>query len=302
MRYLVVILTSFIMVSDAYAAICPCDAPPSCGSSRPSHCHIDDGKAKSDDDKHKFYANKSVQNLYKEAFALSSESKNFVNTVYASTFEQADKFINDLKKDEILWKKVLNYGTLSIAEQIAVLAEVFNIEVKSLGIVAPEISISTNYERAAYFEYDLQKKGNGTVYINPKKTYDENRLMSLSLLIHETRHASQLALAKNSSKEVMGASYKAAFTMQKNMKGKLNFSDFLTLNNEYEAFLFANYVFHKIYNGQEDMIDMGTYASQFRQDGSVKIDLKNLHAIHPHLVLEMFNMFMAEQAQDLGVK
>lgn len=34
-------LSAFGLLSDAYAAICPCEAPPSCGQSRPERCPLE---------------------------------------------------------------------------------------------------------------------------------------------------------------------------------------------------------------------------------------------------------------------
>ncbi len=38
-QYLLIILISGVFASPTFAAICSCDAPPSCGSSRPPNCY-----------------------------------------------------------------------------------------------------------------------------------------------------------------------------------------------------------------------------------------------------------------------
>jgi hypothetical protein len=50
----------------------------------------------------------------------------------------------------------------------------------------------------------------------------------------------------------------------------------LTLLNEYEAFLFGNYVVGRLTDWRVDMIDMGTFASQFDSSGALKIDLEKI--------------------------
>ncbi|WP_127716775.1 hypothetical protein [Halobacteriovorax sp. HLS] len=238
-----------------------------------------------------FFANKYIQVQNKQAFALQAESKDFVKESARKVFLEADYFLELLRKNQPLLTQVLNYKQLPLEEQIVVLKKVFDVEVQALGITAPEVSIDTQYPRAAYFKYNLEDGTNGEVFINPKKTYDSNPLMSLSLLIHETRHAAQLYKAKFDNNQNLYQAFKA----QAQLSGKLSFSDFLTLNNEYEAFLFANYIIFKLYGPAEDMIDMGTFASQFNEDGSIKIDLTTLHQSKEGQVLEEFNILMQKQ-------
>ena len=243
----------------------------------------------------RFYANRSIQELSPPAFALEMVSKEFINTVSLTTYSEADKFLVELAKNEELFEKVKNYHLLTLVEQIVVLRNVFEIEVRAMNITPPKLIIDVNYERAAYFEYDLQDATNGIVYINPSITFNTNKFMSLSLLIHETRHSAQLNLAKNVSTEILGHHYYQAFKAQKDLSGQLGFSDFLTLNNEYEAFLFANYTIYKLFNGTIDMVDMGTFASQVNRRGKVKIDLQNLHDHHSDRLTEVFNFLMIDQ-------
>ena len=80
-----------------------------------------------------------------------------------------------------------------------------------------------------------------------------------------------------------------------------SFCDFLTLNNEYEAFQFGNYVVTVLTHGQVDTLGMGTYASQYNKDLSLKIDLPSLFEEGANDVLEKFNLL--EKAQyDLLIK
>jgi hypothetical protein len=250
----------------------------------------------------RFYANRSIQELFPPAFALEKASKEFINTISLTTFSEADKFLAELSNSEELFEKVINYHLLTLEEQVVVLRNVFEVQVRSMNITAPKLIIDLNYQRAAYFEYDLKNATNGIVYINPSLTFNTNKYLSLSLLIHETRHAAQLSLAKNFSNEILGHHYYEAFSAQKDLSGKLGFSDFLTLNNEYEAFLFANYTIHKLFMGTINMVDMGTFASQINERGKVKIDLQNLHDHHADRLTEVFNFLMIDQNKLLQKK
>jgi len=292
-----IILLQFLLVSYAYSTVCPCGAPPECGSSRPPNCR-DKGV---DTPLDPFFANMSVQKRAPKAFALSDESREFILITKKQILIDGSQFLSHLNRDKALQSKVQRYDSFSLEDQIKVLREVFSLQVKSLGIKAPKLVIDTNYSRAAFFKFNIEDDSNGTVYINPKKTYEENRMTSLSLLLHETKHAAQLSLAKNKSTSIQGAHFRAAFVAQKKLLNSLNFSDFLTLNNEYEAFSYANYIIYKLYNGKFDMIDMGTFASQFDQAGHLKIDLERLHYTPSNNIYEDFNTLMKEQKSLLGL-
>jgi hypothetical protein len=250
-----------------------------------------------------FYAEQLTQEKHPSSFVLSSNSDVFINAIYSTSFKEADKFIMALKSDQKLWNLLQNWDKLSLQEQIPLLKKVFNHEVKSLGIAAPKLIIDLNYKRAAFFEFADNLTGTGTVYLNPSLVYSENKYSSLSLLIHETRHSAQLQMTKaNHGMSHLGYFFRESFMTQKKIGHQLGFCDFLTLNNEYEAFLFGNYVIHKITAGTIDIKGMGTFASQFNKDGSIKIDLKKLHNDPHNNVLNKFNQLEEMQAQRLGIQ
>ena len=109
---------------------------------------------------------------------------------------------------------------------------------------------------------------------------DTNPHAGLMLLIHETRHSAQIQRAfdpTSSMNESIAKGYRAAFHAQKELSSKItSFSDFLTLNNEYEAFSFGNFVVGSLTDWKADTLDMGTFASQYNADQSLKIDLVEL--------------------------
>jgi len=252
-----------------------------------------------------FYANEAAQRTRAEGFALQPESAVFVRQSKRVSLWQAERLIKDLKEDQELFAQLQSFSGLTPMEQVPVLKAVFKVEVRSMGIKAPNLVIDLNYPRAAFFEFDVNSTNPGTVIINPSKSYADNPLMSLSLLIHETRHSLQLQMAQAGKTQgmrgPMARAYFNAFQAQRELSGKLSFCDFLTLNNEYEAFLFGNYVIHKLYDARVDMISMGTFASQFDREGNLKIDLAHLHARPAKNVLEEFNLRQQEQARLLGL-
>jgi len=226
-----------------------------------------------------FFANSEIQALAPKAFALQKESSVFVQEIEKNTLAERENLVKAIQSEPDLKSALANWQELTIEEQIPYLRRVFDIEVKVLGISPPELIIKSGIINGpAYFDFDPAKPGTGKVLLNPdalKK--EENKNASLSLLIHETRHSAQFQMAfpaNPSSPFSMG--YEAAFIAQKSLKGKLSFCDFLTLLNEYEAFQFGNYVVGRLTNWKVDMIDMGTFASQYDGNGKLKIDLAKL--------------------------
>ncbi|OUR95814.1 hypothetical protein A9Q84_15040 [Halobacteriovorax marinus] len=301
MKFLLVLTFLTFVSASVQAAVCSCGAPASCGPSRPPRCPLKEIN-KDLSKVSKFYANHSIQDQKPAAFALNSKSSAFVLEVSHSSTIEADRFINMLRENQSLIEKIESFASLTAVEQVPVLKEVFALEVKALEIKAPKLVIDLTYERAAFFEFDVNSNEPGVVYINPLITFKDSKYAALSLLIHETRHSAQLQLAQNENREVLGSAYHQAFVAQKFFTGKLGFSDFLTLNNEYEAFLFGNYVMNKLFMGRVDLIDMGTFASQFNEAGDLKIDLSYLHLHHSESVLETFNELEKVQAKLLGVE
>ncbi|SFD38396.1 hypothetical protein [Pseudoalteromonas denitrificans] len=129
-----------------------------------------------------------------------------------------------------------------------------------------------------------------------------DKYAALAFLVHETRHSYQFQLGNTRLKSALVIGYKNAFEVQKLSKaGTLSFSDFLTLLNEYEAFMFGNYVIGKLTHWKVDQSKLGTYASQFNKNSSLKINLLKLHkSTKNDSVLLQFNQLMKAQKEYLG--
>ena len=254
----------------------------------------------------RYFANQKVQRLAPEAFALQPETADFHKNLKVSQQAEMDELLNLIAGHPDLLKKIEMFKELEWAHKEEVLREVFALEVEALKIDAPDLIISNSATKnQAYFDFDIEKPTPGRVLLNPEELQkDPNPYSSLMLLIHETRHSAQFqrAFLSNDKKDIIGKFYRAAFTAQKKHADKIrSFCDFLTLNNEYEAFQFGNYVVTVLTNGNVDTLGMGTYASQYNRDLSLKIDLTQLFDQHPEAVVEKFNLL--EKAQyDLLIK
>ena len=245
----------------------------------------------------RFYANQNVQAESPTAFALQPEAASFVREVIQITKAEGEILVAAIAADPELLAAIANWEQLSIEEQIPYLRKVFALEYQTLGISPPELQIESGViPGPAFFEFDPAVPGAGKVILNPAALAEEkNKYSSLALLIHETRHSAQFQMAFQGSPVfetgVLALGYRSSFIAQKAMMGRLSFCDFLTLLNEYEAFLFGNYVLGRLTNWGVDMIDMGTFASQFDAQGALKIDLGQLLLEpSPDSLLDRFNI------------
>lgn len=246
-----------------------------------------------------YFANQEVQSLSPNAFALQPEAKNFLQNIKDSSIHERDLFLKNIKNDRVLFENIQNFALLAWPKKEEVLRSVFALEVLSLNITAPNLIIdSKRIKGEAFFDFDVTHPDAGTVIINPEAIQkDPNPYTSLMLLIHETRHSAQFQLAFNPAKtnDAVAIGFKAAFIAQKDLSANIkSFSDFLTLLNEYEAFSFGNYVVGELTNGKVNTLGMGTFASQYNADKSLKINLDELFLKFDHgeikdSVLEEFN-------------
>lgn len=229
----------------------------------------------------KYFANNAVQRLAPEAFALQPEASLFHKASKKISLAERHALINLINSYPELKNDILNFANLDWEKKEKVLRSVFALEVEALKIQAPVLVIDSNRIKGeAFFDFDIENPTPGTVIINPEAiSKDSNPMTALLLLIHETRHSAQFqaAFLSNDSDNPIAKSYKAAFIAQKKYSKEIvSFCDFLTLINEYEAFQFGNYVVSYLVNGNVDTLGMGTYASQFNFDMTLKIDLAGL--------------------------
>lgn len=229
-----------------------------------------------------YFANNEIQRLSPEAFALQPETRHFHKLNQKAAKKEIMTFLNLIKSDVSLLKDIKSFPELTWENKEKVLRTIFALEIQALGIKAPELVIDSNTIKGeAYFDFDLNHPGTGKVILNPKAIQkDSNPYAALMLLIHETRHSAQLQKAFDPTSAMNGSralSFRAAFHAQKELASKItSFSDFLTLINEYEAFSFGNFVVGSLTDWKADTLGMGTYASQYNSDQSLKIDLQKL--------------------------
>ncbi|WP_282166502.1 hypothetical protein [Shewanella japonica] len=245
----------------------------------------------------RFYANQALQQQAPQAFALQPQSDAFLAPAYALTISHADRLVGLINQDKNVTEAIANWSDLTIDEQIPWLKKVFDLAVQSFGTQTPLLIIDNHSypNKMVYFDFDVEKGGSGIVYLNPEKLAEEDPYASLAFLVHETRHSYQFQQALSGENYPISQGYLAAFNAQKQLKG-FGFSDFLTLLNEYEAFQFGNYVIGQLTNWQVDMLNMGTFASQFNRQGQLKIDLQALSLnASEQTLLEQYNELAQKQ-------
>ncbi len=254
------------------------------------------------------FATNELQRLSPTAFALQPESKSFIVEAAAKASAEREALISLIQQDAQLKLNVEQFPNLSWDEKIVVLRKIFNLEVQALNMKAPELVIEVGQiPGSAFFKFDINNPGPGTVFLNPTKLQNSsNPYSALLLLIHETRHSSQFqnAFGETALNTPLAQGYKAAFTTQKGFFDQhtaVTFSDFLTLVNEYEAFQFGNYVVGALKNFELNTLGFGTFASQYNSDKTLKIDLLALFQKQEEgtlgtSILEAFNE--AEKAQE----
>ncbi len=246
-----------------------------------------------------FYANNYLQLKNPLAFVLQPQGESSISHLSELTNISVKQFVKTLKSEKID-VKLKSWSKISIKEQYIVLGKVFKLQVESMNIKPPKLIIEDDIiQGSAYFDFDLANKSLGRVLLNPKKiAEDSNPYLNILLLIHETRHAYQLAQAFE-NKTSLQKRYMAAFEQQK-ISEQLSFSDFLTLINEYEAFQFANAVIGEITNWHVSTKGLGTFASQFDKSGKLKINLPHLFNVHPPKnILPIFNVLQKTQYEIL---
>ena len=228
----------------------------------------------------KFFSNGEFQSSNPGAFAVQAVTSPVIEQLDQLTVAQGDEFISALGSHKDLESNMSNFDKLDLDAQTKILKAVFDVQVVSMGIQAPAFTLDPNYARGTYFEFDPEHPDAGKVYINPRSlTTPKEPFGALMFLIHETRHSYQFQLANTKSfangNEIAGA-WKLAFEKQKNPQGTFSWLDFMTLNNEYEAFRFSNYVMGKLTHFSASTLGMGSYASQFDRSGQPLIDLPQL--------------------------
>jgi hypothetical protein len=186
-----------------------------------------------------------------------------------------------VKSRHELWEALQRLPSLNREQLQATLQQVHDLENKLFG-TRPRLQFDDKFPQAAFFKFSTANKSDpGTIVLNLTDPYMvRNPYSALSLLVHETRHAYQLAWAhkRNNNafdKRIAGAFYNA-FRAQETMKG-FSFLDFCTLTNEFEAFQFASLFISHLTNFTVTDPSLGSFASQFHTDGSLKIDLVQLH-------------------------
>jgi len=228
-----------------------------------------------------FYARKDFQDSAPGSFILQPDAAAFVADLASATVADVEMLLTIVQARPELWKALQNLPSLERRQFQAALQQVHDLEIKLFGI-RPRIVFDDTYPRAAFFKFNIADENDpGTIILNLSDPYMvKNPYSALSLLVHETRHAYQLAWARKRGngafdRRIAGAFYNA-FRAQEVLKG-FSFLDFCTLTNEFEAFQFASLFIGRLTGFTVSDPSLGSYASQFHGDGTLKIDLARLH-------------------------
>lgn len=255
----------------------------------------------------RFLAQPSVQAKAPAAFSLQSESLAFLQVVERRAEPQRDALVSAIRSDVALSGAIARFEGLSWDEQLPVLKRVMELEGRAMGFTLPPLVIQHGpSQRPAYFDFDPERPGTGTVILYPEAlAREKSRYAALLLLVHETRHSAQFQLAYQSSfgssdERVLSEGYRASFVAQKKLEGELGYCDFCSLNGEFEAFQAANYVVGRLTSWQVDTRDMGCLSSQFDARGVLRLDLLDLaRQVGPKGVLAAFNQQERVHYQEL---
>ncbi len=224
----------------------------------------------------KFFARQDVQALRPGAFSQMPQALPMLDAIQRESQPRRQALIQVIRQEPDLLGDIRGFGRLGRDRQYAVLKRVFELECRVLGITPPEFALDSTMRGAAYFDFDLTKPGAGRVLLNPAElAKDPNPYAALLLLVHETRHSAQLQMTfdPRHGGENPAKGYRAAFEAQKTLSERLNFSEFCSLFNEYEAFQFANYVIGTLSDWEANTLDMGCFSSQYDGHGQLRIDL-----------------------------
>lgn len=253
----------------------------------------------------KFFANPGFMDRFPRATILHPGSASFVAQL-DRTLNDGIKLLVTIQRDRELVRAVVEFPGLTDQSKVEVMKKIFALQVQTSGAQAPELVLDETSARSAFFEFDPARPSLGRVILNPGKLFaDRNPYAALLLLLHETRHSFQFQrgfLDIGDLPGVMAEAYRTGFQAQRivfDQKLNASFCDFLTLNHEYEAFLFANFLVEELTGGAVDTSQMGTLASQYDPSKGLLLDMRELikqtEGTDSYAVMSAFNDREEEQ-------
>jgi hypothetical protein len=228
----------------------------------------------------RFFANPTVQALAPGAFAVQAESVPVLEKLARVVPAQRAALVAAIRADAELAGGIAQWGTLGWPRQKALLERLVALEARVFGVQPPILKIHEPEEAGpgpAYFEFDTEAGGTGTVHLWPSALAEEpSPHAAVMLAIHETRHSWQFQVAfgaKHGCDSTVKAAFAAGFRAQKALNRKLSFCDFCTMHHEHEAFETGNQVIGELTGWTADTQGMGCWSSQFDAQGAPRIDL-----------------------------
>lgn len=259
----------------------------------------------------KFFANPVTQALAPGAFAVQADAVTALQALARVAPAQRAALVAAIRADAELAHGVNAYPTLGWERQRALLEKLVQVESAVFGVSPPKLTLHPPEEaspRAAFFEFDVDQPGTGTVHLWASALTEEpSPHAALLFAIHETRHSWQFQIAFGTAPgehdPALKAAFAAGFRAQKALGRKLSFCDFCTMHHEHEAFQTGNQVIGELTGWTADTNGMGSWSSQFDGQGAPRIDLLALAAeFGPEGLLAAFNERERGQFEEMGGK
>lgn len=237
----------------------------------------------------RFFANPATQALAPGAFAVQAESVPVLESLERLVPAQRAALVEAIRADPDLAAGVARFPDLTWPERRALIEKLVPLEARVFGANPPVLNIHGPDEAGpgpAFFEFDPDAPGTGTVHLWPSALAEEpSPHAALMLAIHETRHSWQFQVAFGTAPgapcdPAIAAAFAAGFRAQKALGRKLSFCDFCTLHHEHEAFQMGNHVVGALTGWSADTTGMGCWSSQYDAHGAPLIDLIALARQH----------------------
>lgn len=257
----------------------------------------------------RFFASPVVQGEMPLAFAVQAGAVPMLEVLQPIAERHRAALVAAIRADAELLAGVRDFPATSWPGRAVLLRRLVELECQVMGAAVPPFILHEEEDpgrRSAFFEFDPDQGGTGTVHLWPKSFADDPAPYSpLLLALHETRHSWQFQVAFGnldpSIPDEVVAGFAAGFRAQKQLAGRLSFCDFCTMHHEHEAFQTGNQVIGELTSWTADTTGMGCWSSQFDATGQPRIDLLDLaRQVGPARLIEAFNEAEKGQFVEMG--
>ncbi|WP_156904764.1 hypothetical protein [Ferrimonas senticii] len=249
----------------------------------------------------KFLANQSVQQQAPAAFVLQPQAQAFVRSAGLVTQQQVYELVAAIKQDDLLTARIAQWSDLEQSQRVEVLGQLISLQSRLWHYPEPLLlPVVSSPQQLSGFIPRTPLNGRSEVYLNLLELEKQPPLVQLVLLLHESRHAYQLAQTEQAPHSDLAKGFAAGFAAEQNIN-PVSFGDIAALTHEYEAHQFANWVIGLLFDWQWYLPSLGSHLSQFNADGSLRADLLMwLDQPSATPLIDRFNQQLRKQRQQLG--